>query len=245
MSELWNTFLYQPLLGSLIFFYQLTGNFGLAIIALTLVIRFLLIPLTIPSLRSVKKMQDLQPLIQKLRHKHKKDKLKLQQAQLELFRQHGLNPVAGCLPQIVQIIVLIAIYSVFIDFLNNGVINGQTISTQFFWLDLKKPDPYYLLPLAAGLSQLLLSVMMKPALKHPHALKESPQQKKKEEDFAASLQSQILYMMPLMTFIIALSFPSGLALYWITTTLFSLVQQAKVSGLGGLKPYLAKVKAMS
>lgn len=241
MSELWNNFLYQPILQSLIFLYNITHNFGLAIISLTLITRSLLVPLTLPSLKSAKKMRQIQPEIAKLKNKHKNDKLKLQKAQMELFKKHGVNPAAGCLPQIVQIIVLIAMYRVFINFLNNGVINGEAINTRFLWLDLKHPDPFYVLPVLAAGSQLLLSFMMRPATEHHHLKTEGKKQKKQEEDMASALQSQMLYMMPLMTFVIALRFPSGLALYWVATTIFSLIQQAKISGLGGLKPVLEKI----
>jgi len=99
---------------ALLFFYRLFGgNLGLSIIALTLLIKVVLLPLVIPTIKSAKKMQELKPALDKLKAKHT-DKTKLQQAQLELYRQHGINPAAGCLPQIVQIIVLIALYQVFL-----------------------------------------------------------------------------------------------------------------------------------
>ena len=97
MSQIWNLFLYHPLVNALIFFYQfLFHNLGWAIIILTMVIRVILIPLTMPSLKAAKKMKELAPEIAKLKKKYANDKQQFAKAQLELYRQHGANPAAGC-----------------------------------------------------------------------------------------------------------------------------------------------------
>ena len=237
-------FLIAPINNLLIFLYGISGqNLGLAIIFLTLIVRGVLVPITIPSLRSAKKLQELKPHLDKLKQKHK-DKQKLQLATLELYKQHGINPAAGCLPQIAQLLVLIALYQVFINFINGGQYNGQSLNLNFLWLDLGKADPYYILPVLAGLTQLIFSFMMTSGLESHVKAPKNKDEKKKEEDsmeMAQSMQQQMLYLMPAMTVIIALKFPSGLALYWVVTTLFSLVQQYLVSGLGGLKPVLVKL----
>ena len=153
---MFQTFLYNPLLNSLIFFYHLLGDsFGLAIIALTVAIRAVLVPLTIPSIKAQQKMLEIQPEIEKLKKKHKGDKPGLQKAQLELMKTHGVNPGAGCLPQIVQIAILIALYQVFNNFLTGGQIDGQTVTMNFLWLDLSRPDQFYIFPVLAGLTQLV------------------------------------------------------------------------------------------
>ena len=238
-------FLIAPINNLLIFLYGISGqNLGLAIIFLTLIVRGVLVPITIPSLRSAKKLQELKPHLDKLKQKHK-DKQKLQLATLELYKQHGINPAAGCLPQIAQLLVLIALYQVFINFINGGQYNGQSLNLNFLWLDLGKADPYYILPVLAGLTQLIFSFMMTSGLESHVKAPKNKDEKKKEEDsmeMAQSMQQQMLYLMPAMTVIIALKFPSGLALYWVITTLFSLVQQYLVSGLGGLKPVLVKLR---
>lgn len=238
-------FLITPINTLLIFLYGISGqNLGLAIIFLTLIVRGILVPVTIPSLRSAKKLQELKPHLDKLKEKHK-DKQKLQLATLELYKQHGINPAAGCLPQIAQLLVLIALYQVFINFINGGQYNGQSLNLNFLWLDLGKADPYYILPVLAGLTQLIFSFMMTSGLESHIKVPKNKNEKKKEEDkmeMAQSMQQQMLYLMPAMTVIIALKFPSGLALYWVVTTLFSLVQQYLVSGLGGLKPVLVKLR---
>lgn len=234
-------FLTTPISQFLFFLYNLTGhNLGLAIILLTVIIRSVLIPFSLPALRSAKKMQDLKPQLDKLKLKHK-DKQKLQLAQLELYKQNGVNPAAGCLPQIAQLLVLIALYQVFLNFIN--VDNGQSLNFQFLWLDLSQPDPFYILPVLAGLTQLIFSLMMTSGLEsHLHAPKKK-EAKQKEEDsleMAQSMQQQMLYLMPIMTIVISLKFASGLALYWVITTLFSAIQQYVVSGPGGLKTLLLR-----
>lgn len=236
IQEVWSNFLYRPLVALLLWLNAaLFNNLGLAIIALTLLIRGALVPLTMPSLSSAKKMQDLRPLMQALKKKHGHDKKKHQEEQLKLYREHGINPAAGCLPNFIQIIILIALYYVFIDTIAKGGLN-----TQFLIWDLAKRDQFAILPILAGVTQLILSKMMMPALeKHPEKTE------KKEaslEDTMFAMQSQMLYLFPVMTVVIGWQFPSGLVLYWLITTLFSLVQQYFVSGLGGLKPWLALLK---
>lgn len=235
-------FIVNPTYQFLVFLYLNLGhNLGLAIIALTLIIRGVLVPITLPSLKSAKKMQDLRPHLDKLKKKHT-DKQKLQLAQLELYKQHGINPAAGCLPQIVQLIILIALYQVFIRFLDAEQINGAALNTAFLWLDLSKADPFYILPVLAGLSQLVFSFMMRPGLEHHQPKKEKKEKAKDNLEMADAMQQQMLFLMPAMTTLVALRFPSGLALYWVITTLFSLAQQYTISGLGGLAPLLAKLK---
>lgn len=234
-------FIYQCLL----FFYNLFGgNLGLSIVALTIAIKVILIPLVVPTIKSAKKMQDLKPELDRLKQKHT-DKVQLQQAQLDLYKQNGVNPAAGCLPQIVQVIILIALYQVFIKFLQQPNINGSAVNFSFLYFNLTKPDPYYILPILAGFSQFIFSLMMTSGLESHVQNPKVKDEKKKEEDsleMAQSMQTQMVYMMPLMTVLISLKFQSGLILYWVVSTLFSIIQQYYFSGLGGLKPFLAKMR---
>ncbi|MCL5675988.1 MAG: YidC/Oxa1 family membrane protein insertase [Patescibacteria group bacterium] len=245
MLTLWNTLLYQPLLQALIFLYKITGSFGLAVLVLTVLIRAVLVPITIPALKSAKKMAELKPHLDALKNKHGSDKQRLQAEQLKLYREHGVNPAAGCLPYLVQFLVLIALYQVFIFFLQHGRVDGLVVNMKFFWMDLAKPDHTYILPVFAGLTQLVLSVMMVPVQKtdnRKQTTENKEQKEKKEADMAEQMQKQMLFLMPAMTVFIGISLPSGLALYWVATTVFSLVQQYFVTGLGGLETYLAKLK---
>jgi YidC/Oxa1 family membrane protein insertase len=259
MSNLWNLLLYQPLLWSLIFLYKtLFNDFGLAILALTLIIRTVLIPLSMPALKSAKKISDLKPHLDALKSKHGNDKQRLQAEQLRLYKEHGVNPLAGCLPTIAQFLVLIALYQVFIFFLENGKIDNVSINMNFLWMDLAKPDKTYVLPALAGITQFVLSLMMMPSAS---VLKEvgeksntnknlsaetsnKTDKKENNEDMQEAIQKQMLFMMPAMTVFIGISLPSGLALYWVATTVFSLFQQYFVTGLGGLRPYLVKAKIL-
>ncbi len=250
---MFNTFLYQPILNTLIFFTNsFQGSFGLAIIALTILIRTILIPLSLPSMKSAQKIKLLKPELDKLKKKHAKDKKTLQKEQLKLYQQHGVNPAAGCLPTIAQFAILIALYRVFIDLINKGNIDSLTIDMQFLWLDLSKPDPLYILPILAVVSQFILSKMIMGGREH-HTTKDlkktqkaiQKKDKKQEEsslEMGETIQQQMLYIMPVMTGLIALRFPSGLALYWVITTVFSTIQQYFVSGPGELKTLINKIK---
>ena len=255
--NIWFTLLYQPLVNSLILFYKILGqNLGLAIIGLTLVIRGLLYPLTKPSLEAAKKMQQFAPELEKLKSKHKDNKQALAMAQMELYKKHGFNPGAGCLPQIVQIIILIALFQAFnkvlvadgeiikklnevlyqpLQFAKDTVINAN-----FLYLNLTKPD-FFNLPfelnffgfkiskfpglflLASAITQFLSSRFMMPQAKKQEKL--AKKTAGAQDDFATAMQTQMLFMMPLMTLFIGFRFPSGLVLYWLTFSLFMLIQQ--------------------
>jgi YidC/Oxa1 family membrane protein insertase len=238
-----NAVLYQALL----FFYQLFGgNLGLSVIAITIVTKVILLPLVIPSLRSAKKMQDLKPELDRLKAKHT-DKAALQQAQVALYKERGINPAAGCLPQIFQIIILISLYQVFMYFLKQSSVGGTVLNPYFLYLDLTKPDRTYIMPILAGVSQLVFSLMMQSGIETHVENPKKKDEKKKEEnslEMASSMQQQMVYMMPLMTVIISLNFQSGLVLYWVISTVFSLVQQYFFSGWGGLIPAFNKVRAL-
>ena len=230
--------------------YQVTGNLGLAILFFTIIVRAILLPITWKSLKAQKVMQSLQPDLKKLKQKHGKDAKALQQAQVELYKKYNVNPLAGCIPQIVQLVLLIVLYQVLIKFLGQDVINGIAINPSFLGLDLRIPDTTYILPVLAAVSQLIFSLMILPGgevkdevpnnSRKPAVKKEN----KKEEDFAemaGSMQKQMMFIMPIMTGFLALRFPSGLALYWVATTVISAVQQYFVSGWGGLEIYSKRV----
>lgn len=266
---MWNTLLYQPIVNALVFLNNLFGNFGLAIIVLTILIRLLLIPLSTPSLKAAQKMKELAPQLAKLKEKYGDDKKAFAQAQLELYRQNGANPAAGCLPQIIQFIILIALYQAFskvllsdgaamVEKLNEVLYSslklspGTILNTKFLYLNLAKPDVFQLpglkfpLPgvflILAALVQFLSSKMMQPVVES--AQKVAQKTPGKSDDLATSMQSQMLYLFPLMTIFIGFSFPSGLVLYWFIFSFSSAIQQYFVSGWGGLTPWLRKLKLL-
>ena len=225
---------------------SLTGNLGISILLFTFIVRSLLLPLSLPSFRSQKKMRELQPELNKLKVKHKDDKKAFQMAQIDLYKKYNLNPLSGCLPQLLQIGILIILYRVLVTFLSQTDIQGVHINPQFLWLNLSKPDGTFVLPVLAGVTQFILSVMILPGGEVRNIVpdnskkKEVQKENKKEEqtaEMADMMQKQMLFVMPLMTGFLALRFPSGLALYWVATTLFSIVQQYFLVGLGGIKTY--------
>ncbi len=235
----------QPLVNVLFqllsFFYRLFGgNLGLSIISVTLLIKFLLLPLVLPSMKSAKQMQLLKPELDKLKEKHT-DKKALQEAQMALYKEKGINPMSGCLPQVVQILILISLYQVFIEFLHQPSVSGLVMNAQFLYLDLTKPDTTYIMPILAGVSQFIFSLMMQSGAESHISNPKSKSENKKEEDsleMAQTMQQQMLYMMPLMTVVVSIKFQSGLILYWIISTIFSIAQQYYFSGWGGLSKYL-------
>lgn len=239
---MYHQFIYQPILTSLLWLYNATGHsLGLAIILLTLAVRFILIPFTLPQLKSAKKMASLKPELDALKKKHGHDAKLFQQKQMEFYKTHGVNPAAGCLPFIAQFVVLIALYQVFMSTLGgNGM--GEVSATFLLW-DLKSKDTTYVLPILAGLLQFVMSLTILPAVENqPEKRPGTPEQKQDVAEMATSMQQQMVFMMPIMTVIFSLQFPSGLALYWVITTAFSLVQQLLVSGPGALLVYAKKYK---
>lgn len=223
-----------------------TGTYGWAIIVITVLIRSLLLPLTLPSMKMAVKMRQLQPEIDELKKKYANDKVGLQQAQLRLFQEHNLNPASGCLPNLLQFIILIALYQVFNNVARLDPAPGLF---DFLWLDITKPDPLFILPVIAGVTQLLLGLMLlpvtDPSAKTTMALSTTTKKDDKQaEDIASmaqSMQQQMVFVMPIITLFLALKFPAGLALYWVVTTIFSLVQQYFVSGWGGLPNVFKKL----
>lgn len=219
-----------PLLWFLLFLTRiLFNNLGLGIIALTLIIRLVLFPLTLPSLRVAQKQKEISGELNELKKRFKDDKKRLAEEQLKLFQKHGINPAAGCLPQILQLIILIALYQVFAKVLG---FNGQSatlaseysfINTRFLYLDLLRADPWIILPGLAGASQFLMTKMMLPVVKKEEKIAEKSEDKK--DDLMYNMQEQMLYLGPIFTVLIAWKLPSGLALYWLATTVFSIIQQ--------------------
>lgn len=155
--NIFNTILIQPLANGLVLFYKLLGsNMGLAIIGFSLFLRFILNPLTKPYMESMRKIKELSPQLEKLKKKHGSDKVKYAQAQADFYKQKGINPGAGCLPYILQIVILIAFFNVFMKVLSpNGdavyqfnqllyeplrFAEGEVVNMKFLYLDVTKPD---------------------------------------------------------------------------------------------------------
>ncbi len=194
-------------------------------------------------------MQSLKPHLDALKAKHGQDKAKLQEEQMKLYKEFNVNPLAGCLPYLLQFVVLIALYQVLDAFLHTKEIHGVAINTIFWGIDLAKPDKTFVLPVLAGVTQFLLSVMVLPGVEShdlvpnnakTKKLKEANKKEDDAQEMAESIQKQMVFMMPVVTGIAAVRFPAGLAMYWVITTVFSIGQQWVFSGPGGLASYWKK-----
>lgn len=263
---MFTTILIQPLANGLILFYRLLGNnMGLAIIGFSLLLRLALSPLTRPYMESMKKMKEFAPQLEKLKRKHKGDKVKQAQAQAEFYKQKGINPGAGCLPYLLQIVILIAFFNVFTRTLapNGDVVAkfnellysplkfsvNETINTGFLYLDVTKPDTISIpsLPFSvpgpililAALVQLISAKIMSPYVE----AEEKVAKKTKEgmDDIQVAMQRSMVFTFPLMTLVIGMRFASGLALYWLLFSLYQAIQQYGSSGWGGLTPWAGRL----
>lgn len=251
--SLWNTFLYYPLINLLIFCYQVMGNnLGLAIILITVLIRLALLPLVLPGLKSAQKIQKIKPELDKLKKKHNKDKQKLAQEQIKLYQKYNINPASGILPMIIQLLVIIALYRAFNHVIANNNAVGELnnilypfiklpsnhlINSNFLYLNLTQPDT---INLKKPLNLLITKINQLPGVflilaaffqYYSSKLLSVPQSKKQkkaknnQEDMAQSMQKQMRLMMPIMTILIGIRFPSGLVLYWLTYSVFMIFQQ--------------------
>jgi len=234
IGEIWNLIILNPLINILIVLSDyLAGSFGLTIIVLTIIIRGLMYPLTQKQLQASKKMQSLQSEVAELRKKYAKDKQQLAKEQMRLYKESGMNPAGCLLPMLVQMPVWIALYQSIIrvlavapeDFLSLSqhlysswpVFSLVPLESQFLWLDLAVPD-MFLAILVGGTMWLTQKMMMNPTA--------DPKQQ---------AQSQMmLWMMPMMFAFLTLSFPSGLALYWVASNVIQIVMQYFITGWGGL-----------
>lgn len=227
---------------------HIPGPMGFAIILLTLAIRFLLYPIMNAQLKSAKKMAALKPHLDALSAKHKDDKAKLQQAHMALYKEHGVNPAAGCLPMLLQLPVLIALYNVFYQVLSNGnlekimtdinhvvyhpALRISALDLTFFGANLAvKPSQWQThgwwllaIPLITAVLQWYQTKLMMPT-KPPSSAK-TPEGK---QDTAAEMQKQMAIITPIMFGYFAFQFPVGLALYWNVFGLFGIIQQLRVN----------------
>ncbi|MED0653889.1 YidC family membrane integrase SpoIIIJ [Anoxybacillus geothermalis] len=218
----WNEYIVYPLSWLIKYVAGLLGgSFGLSIIVVTILIRLLILPLMIQQTRNAKAMQALQPEIEALRKKYSsKDaqtQQKLQQEMMLLFQKHGVNPMAGCLPILIQMPILIGFY--------HAIMRTREIAQHnFLWFDLGEKDPYFILPVIAGVTTFIQQKIMMAG-----SAQQNPQ------------MAMLLWMMPIMIVIFAINFPAALSLYWVVGNIFSIVQTYLIKGpnvsahLGGAK----------
>jgi len=218
------TLFYQPVFNLLIFLYTLIPfhDLGVSTILLTLIIRLLLYPLSRKAIKSQKDLQTIQPEIEKIKEKHKDDKEKMGPELMALYKEKNINPFSSCLPVLIQLPFLIAIYRVFFNILSKGEGMGALYAvvpdpgiintTAFGFIDFVEKSIW--LALLAGAAQFWQSKMMM----------------SKKQGTTNPMASQMMYMMPVITVVIGASFPAGLIFYWFVNTLFSVGQQYLVLG---------------
>lgn len=196
----WFGFMAKPLLVVLNFFQRYLGNYGLAIVLITVIIKIIFYPLTKHSLKSMKEMQKIQPQLAALKEKYKDNKEKLNKEMMELYKRYKINPVGGCLPMVLQIPVFIALYEVLY------VAIELRHAPLFLWIhDLSDKDPYYITPIIMG-ATMFLQQKMTPSTVDPN-------------------QAKIMLIMPIIFTFMFLNFPSGLVLYWLVNNVLSIAQQ--------------------
>ena len=230
------TIFYQPVYNLLFYFVHILPgeSFGLAVIALTLVVRFILFPSSAKAVRAQREMAAIQPEQEKIREKYKNDPQnpKMNEEIFQLYKEHNVNPLGACLPLIIQLPFLFILYKVFIDgitpdhynLLYSFVPTPENLNTIFLNTDLKTPS--YIFALLASILQFFQTWQIsKKANKTQTVLQEGDKKEVSPTDMAKNMTSKVVYIMPIITYFIASTLPSALALYWVVTTVFSIVQQ--------------------
>lgn len=192
-----------PLRHVLNFFYKYVGNYGVAIILLTVIIKGLFWPLTQKSYTSMRAMQKLQPEMQKVRERFKNDRERMNREIMEMYKKHRVNPLGGCLPMVIQIPVFFALYRVLL-----GDIALRHAPFAFWLTDLSAKDPYYITPIIMGVT-MLAQQRLTPSSMDP-------------------TQAKMFLLMPVVFTFLFLNFPSGLVIYWLTNNILTIVQQVMI-----------------
>lgn len=206
----WNQYFVFPLSWVIIKVAKFLGNsYGFSIVAVTILIRLVLLPLMVKQTKSSKAMQAIQPELKSLREKYsskdQKTQQKLQQETMQLFQKHGVNPLAGCFPLLIQMPILIGFY--------HAIMRTAEIKTDtFLWFDLGSPDPYYILPIVAGITTFIQQKITMMGMDN------NPQ------------MAMMLWLMPIMIVVFAFNFPAALALYWVVGNIFMIVQTILIKG---------------
>ncbi len=222
-----NTILYQPLFNALVFLYQyLPGrDFGVAVIVLTIMIRVLLYPLMVKSIKSQKVLSGLQPKIKEIQQKYKDDKEKQTKEMMALYQKEKINPFGGFLPLLIQLPILIALYQVFwkglkpeaMSSLYGFIPNPGVIDPSFLGL-INLAEASLGMAVIAGIAQFFQTKMLTP-------VKQPSENKGQMTQFSGMMQKQMLYFFPIFTVFILWRLPAAIGIYWVVTSLFTILQQ--------------------
>ncbi|EKD43843.1 MAG: hypothetical protein ACD_72C00098G0004 [uncultured bacterium] len=246
ISTIFNSILYQPLFNLFVGLYNVVPghDVGLVIIVVTVLLRLVVYPLTASSIKAQRSMQELQPKLEAIKKQYKDDQQKLAQATMELYRDHKVNPFTSCLPLLIQLPILIALYWVMQDGLASTnltkelysfVTNPGTINPMSFGIiDLSKAST--VLAFLAGGAQFLQAKTLTRQMPPKEAGVGG-----KDEGMAAMMNKQMLYMMPIMTVVIGFSLPAGLTLYWFWSTILMALQQIYMNKQSKVLPAAVKI----
>lgn len=216
--------------------YTVTQNYGLAIIFFTIIVKLAMLPLTLSQNKSMMEMNKIQPLIQDIQKKYPKDKQKQAELTTQLYKEHSVNPMMGCLPLLVQMPILFALFRALrnpVEYVFGSETLFQVADTSFLWLkNLSSPDIItiggfafpFIFPIVAAAATFIDTKMT--MLKNDKKKEKQKDGKQNQpENPGESMQKTMLYMMPLMIFWWGRSFPAGLSIYWAVSTLFSIAQR--------------------
>ncbi|MBI4599778.1 membrane protein insertase YidC [Candidatus Uhrbacteria bacterium] len=230
MTEIFSAIFYQPILNLLIVIYNVIPghDMGVAIIALTILVKIILAPLSWKQLESQKMLQDIQPKLNEIKEQYKNDKEGLARAQMQYFQEQKINPLSSCLPLLVQLPFLFAMYYVFMSGLKNDgvaellypfVQNPGKLNETFFGVISMTQNGNIVLAVAAAGVQYWQAKMITPKKRPPKVAGA------KDEDMAAAMSQNMLLFMPVITGVMTYQFPAGLGLYWFFQTAVAIVQQ--------------------
>lgn len=230
MIQIYNILIYQPLFNLLVFFYNTISfqDIGIAIILITIFIKIILYPLSVKSIKAQKALQDIQPKVDALKAKHKGNQEAMGRELMALYKNEKISPASSCLPLLIQLPFLIAVYNVFrngfkpesLNLLYTFIHNpGQINSIAFGFLDFSQKN--IMLAFLSAAAQYWASSML--------ITKRQPSVSgAKDENLTSALNKQTLYFMPAFTFLIGISLPSGLTFYWFFSTILTALQQLYV-----------------
>lgn len=220
----WNQFV-ALIEGILVFLATHTGSSALAIIIMTIAVKLALVPLTLSSLRSAKKMQEVQPLLKDLQKKYGHDRQLLSAETMKLYQEHRVNPFGSCLPILIQMPIFFGLYYAILNIATKPEYTDAGFSISFLWVpNLAQHDPLYLLPVIVTVTQFIQQRMAMPQRVPGQQL-----------DDQQRMMNQMLQFMPLMVGFFAWNFAAGPVIYWITQNIFSGVQQYFITGFGSLR----------
>ncbi len=229
--SLFTTLIYAPILNLTVFLYSTIGfgDLGIAIIAMTALVRAVLTPLSLKTARSQRAMTELAPEIEAIKAKHKGNTTAQSEAVMALYRERGVNPLAGCFPLLLQLPILIGVYQVFLKIFNPETLDllysfiphpGSIAHVTMGVLDISKSSP--VLAVLAGVAQFFQARVS--AANQP----QTPQ--------SAAMNKQMMYMLPIMIIVISWNLPAGLSLYWVVTSLWSIGEQLYLRKRSGILP---------